>query len=122
MSSSSHNDRNYLAMLAIPVLLSMVLGFSSNLPANSSLSDRDEVESGLEDSNDAEGQDDSEQNQHKKLAIQNAVEANDYEAFLHATTDTPFGEIMTPDAFTMLVQQYRLQKQGYRPSTYPYLS
>ncbi len=124
------NEKNYLAMLSIPLLLSMTLGFSSDLYANTfSL---DEIESDEKETSLREASQGIEKNTlhnetqntrtrphaDKNRSIVHAVESNDYQAFLLATIDTPFADIMTPEAFTILVEKYHSEK-GFHPTPYP---
>ena len=126
MFHSSH-DKHYLALLAIPVLLSMTLGFTGGVYTDSSLRDTAQVESDIDDEDDFSMSEKSRQEgksyihshitsrddmtSKKRDLIQNAIEYSDYKAFLIATSHTPFAEIMDEDAFAVLVQRYIMQKQ-----------
>lgn len=123
-------------MLAIPVLLSIVLGFSGDFPLSTSSFGRDVADSQIEESDDSRGTEEFQQNgkdnlvtpreivqstgkTSKRLLLQKAIESNDYDAFLVATAGTSFGEVMTKDAFGVLVQEYTLRKNGYYTYVFP---
>ena len=129
---NASEDKHYLAMLAIPVLLSLMFGFSTNLSYDSLLTPRVGMDVGAEDvsagkhSHQRRGKRVHDQNAlvrterelDKKQLFQLAIETRNYAAFLEAASGTPFGEIMTETAFDILVQEYQLQKHGFRPSPY----
>lgn len=129
------DDKQYLAMLAIPVLLSIVFAIASDSTLNTSLITRDSDETRLEESDESLGGKSALTNNEDLLQRQNsianikdalnkrqllklAIESRDYEAFLLASVGTPFAEIMTESAFDVLVNEYQLQKSGYIKSTY----
>lgn len=104
------DDRNRLAMLAVPVILAMLLGFSGE-----SLMTEDYTHTNtrnvkqIEESRDA---------QSRKEQLRASVESKDYGQFLKAAENTPFADIMTKEVFNEIVEEYSIQKHGYRPSPY----
>lgn len=113
-----------MAMLVVPILLFGVLGVSYSAVYNRNLTERaDESDETRESENrDTEKQhmfsleqrgadvQNSESAQKTKHLIQQAVEDNNFEAFMQAVSDTPFGEVMTKEAFSILVEAHRLHK------------
>ncbi|MFM2381556.1 MAG: hypothetical protein RLZZ76_323 [Candidatus Parcubacteria bacterium] len=127
----SSADKNYLAMLAIPVLLSMVFGFSTT--ALYSDSEGDDARQRFEEVEDfAEANPTSPQNHNRTVAsgssdkknvlLRKAIESHDYSAFTQLIIHTPFEDVMTPDAFEVLVTEYRFKKDGYLVSPYVRIS
>lgn len=118
---------NHLAMLAIPVILSLVFGFAGevraeefqNTQAAEEIIQRDLEERGIEAAPDAMGRFERDKRTQKKR-LEQALIDGDFKKFLEAAKDTPFAEIMTKDAFEELVAQYKLRKEGYTPS--PFMS
>jgi len=103
-------DKNKLAMMAIPVVLSLFFGFSSSaksayLPQSMSVEKIYVAKTGSVRENRFLS------SSSKKQALQSAIENSDYEAFKIATKDTPFSDIMTPEAFELLVDQYQMYKK-----------
>lgn len=128
------NDKHYLAMLAIPVLLSMTIGFTGDVYANGSASNRDKVESEIEGADESDVLEESKYHKEslhqnkdsvigqsdkrdKRLEMQRAIETTNYDAFLAAVEGSPFAEIMTPESFSVLVQEYHHQK-GFSKGMY----
>lgn len=128
------NDKHYLAMLAIPVLLSMTIGFAGDAFASASSSDRDRVDSEIEGTDEPDVLEESKHRgeylrPHRHLGVsqsgerdkrhemQTAIETADYESFSTVIEGTPFAEIMTPESFSVLVQEYHHQK-GFSKSMY----
>lgn len=118
-------------MLVVPILLFGVLGVSY-----SSVYERDVSGEQRESSRETEGREDgvggkrSEAELHVKEEVQedaivgsepvnqtqqvirNAVENDDFEAFMKMAADTPFGDVMTEEAFDVLVKATQLHKEG----------
>jgi hypothetical protein len=130
------NDKHYLAMLAIPVLLSMTLGITGNPNSGTSLadSDRDRVESEIESADEPDVLEESKQyresprqngdltlgqsgGRDRGRELQTAIETANYESFVAAIEGTPFAEIMTPESFSVLVQEYHHQR-GFSKGMY----
>ena len=130
MFSNASEDKNHLAMLAIPVILSMIFGFAGQARANEMIRTRENsasVPSQILEEKDPErsrseereeGTDQEVRSGHDLL--EEAIAAGDLELFLAAAKDTPFAEIMTKDAFEELVAQYKMRKEGYMLS--PFIS
>ncbi len=127
------NDRQYLVMFTIPILLSMVFGFSNDALADSRSSEREGVESRIEESTKTPRQDKSSRRSEsahlesisgiqnvktlsKKQQMQYALESDNYEWFLKLVTDTPFVDIIDEGAFKTLVQEYTQQKVRHHQS------
>ena len=125
-------DKNYLAMLAVPVLVSMLLGSSGSMFADDTFFDRDQ-ESRTEETRDEKESaklrtvgderqildtagEVSDASLSRREQLQNAIDGEDFDAFVKAASDTPFSDIMTEEAFKVLVEQYRLRTLGYRPT------
>ena len=121
MFSKGSEDKNHLAMLAIPVILSMVLGFAGEVRAEDSPDRAEgtvvrETEAG-DDGHNGLFLEEGMEERARRRALEHAIAGGDYESFLLVANDTPFAEIMTKDAFDELVEQYTLQKIGFRPSS-----
>lgn len=134
MFSSNFEDKNHLAMLAVPVILSMLIGFSGDVRAAESFAERTS-ESTLRETNSTENDSTSrsineeadveliaDESQKRKQGLERAVVENDFAGFLAILIDTPFAEIMTEDAFQELVEQYKLYRDGYQLSTFLHLA
>ncbi len=121
------NDKHYLAMLAIPVLLSMTIGFAGDVFAGALSSDLDRVDSEIEGTDEPDVLHDSKQ--HRESARQNrdsaigqggerdkqqemrtAIETANYESFRTLIEGTPFADIMSQESFSVLVQEYHHRK------------
>lgn len=131
MLSRDSEDKNYLAMLAIPVILSMLIGFSGDARASEILEAGDS-ESRIEESSAQRSEKtnptsseystqevvvDDDVNRWRK-ELEKAVVNGDYEKFLILSDNTPFAEIMTQTAFNELIIQYKLHKSGHKISPY----
>ena len=112
-------DKNYLAMLAIPVILFAIVASSNDLMNEKNVSEDQDDDSSVFTTTEApeESTVEKKQSAYKKHLVRDAVEKNDYQAFLHGVEDTSFGEIMTEEAFAVLVERYKLHKSGYIVST-----
>lgn len=123
----SSEDKQYLAMLAIPVLLSIVFAMTGDSVLTNSVSNRDIDDAKLEESDKTKGKEGTQSEMlalnsramlDKKKLLTTALESRNYETFLLASVGTPFAEIMTQGAFEVLVDEYHLQKNGYQKSIY----
>lgn len=121
MSAGKNEDKSYLAMLAIPVILSMVLGFSGDARLDETFADRvgEEMQSREDGSEKREetflrGDAIDEKNtvEARRGMLAKAVALGDYEQFRATAKGTPFAEIMTESAFQELVAQYWSRKIG----------
>ncbi len=108
------DEKNHLAFLAIPVVLSILLGFSTDVLGKevSIPTMGEEVRYGED-----EEQDDSKEEYSKQHLLRHAVAVGDYALFLQLAKETSYGEIMTESAFQELVKRYRLQRSGYHPTS-----
>ncbi len=103
-------EKNYLAFLAIPVILSMLLSFATDvLGKEVSIPAMGEEVRYSED----EESNDSKKEYSRQRLLEHAVVMGNYALFLQLTKEMPFGDIMTESAFKELVERYRLQKGGY---------
>lgn len=123
------DDKNHLAMLAIPIILSVLLGFPGNLVADLPLFESDDIEDRSEESRESEEGERSDYIQvhesadsgsvsgvadksHNAELMRIAIENSNFLAFIDAAAGTPFADVMTEEVFEELVQAYKLQKQG----------
>ena len=113
------SDKNYLGMLAIPVILFAVIASSNDLIDEKNVSeDADGKSAALETLPPMQtGAVGKKQNSTKQRMLLQAVESGNYATFLGAVRDTPFIDVMTEEAFTVLVEHYNLHKKGYLPSS-----
>lgn len=118
-------DKNKLAMMAMPVLLTIFFGFIGSGTDTAIASDSERSQemrlietSGRTDDKDSAESKTSSAKKSKKQQLKSAIEANDYHDFLVAAKDTPFADVMTKEAFEFLVDEYNLRNQGYQPSPY----
>ena len=125
--SQEPEDKNYLAMLTIPVILSMIFGFSGEVRARELLEKQITTEIEMRDSDENKTSDIVSEHEETKTGqrtrqsdLEQALIDKDFEKFLLLTKETPFGEIMTQAAFDELVEQYHLRKSGYRVSPFNY--
>lgn len=124
MFSKGSEDKNHLAMLAIPVILSMVFGFSGEVRAEEYVRTQTVEENTMYETEDGQirttsktvGREERNRRSQKKRIEQTLID-NDYDTFLVEAKDTPFAEIMTKEAFEELVAQYTLRTSGYTPSS-----
>lgn len=120
--SYAPNDKQYLAMLAIPILLSIVFGYSSDVSADMRGRAPEEIALRIEESEKTWPRGGSsplnEEGRVKRKLIRSSLEARDYDSFLIAIKGTPFAEVMNKKAFEFLIEEYNLQKRGYRPTFY----
>lgn len=121
MFSNAREDKNHLAILAIPVILSIVFGFAGEARAGE-FADTETAETVTvreaeeKDAPHASGQKDSRGGVQKDLLEQTLITGN-YEQFLQVAKGTPFAEVMTREGFDELIAQYKLRKSGYTPSS-----
>ena len=121
-------DKNYLAMLAVPVILVAIMATVNDANATTMVSEeQDTVYTNTETATTKEKRRSSYtassttsalvlSEEKRQNQIRSAVEKGDYRLFLDTVRDTPFGEIMTQEAFEVLVEQYKLRKSGYQPT------
>ena len=125
-------DKNYLAMLAVPVILFAIMVSTNDFGIDSAQFDDHDIEvngknvdriekSGSRKSKIArtfsiQTSDTAKKQQSKQRDMKDAIEAVQYDAFLVAISGTPFSDIMTEEAFGVLVEQYQLHKKGYLPT------
>lgn len=114
-------------MLAIPVILSMLIGFSGEVSAaerpiseevGTERIEKEDREVGGYENRENIIQSEQAQEDKRKKKLQDAVSSGDYERFLVLTNDTPFAEIMTELAFNELPLQYQHEKAGFKISPY----
>lgn len=123
-----------LALLVVPVLLFGILGSSYALAYESDLTDeqkdaiieahelrqsgdfdsaRDVLQkAGVKDRFLGNGMGGNGIMHEKREAIRDAIEANDYDAYVEATKDTLFEQTMTKDMFATLVKAHELRQDG----------
>lgn len=123
-----HNqeDKQNVALLAIPIILSMVLGLPSDFDSFSYEKDEsryeerriqlnadtsDEVHPGASMSGQTQEVTTTNNRFENELAL--AIEANDFKSFTEVAAAAPFGELITPEAFAELVRQYNKQVKVY---------
>ncbi len=100
-------ENNHLAMLAVPIVLSMLInvsGFSMNGSAiRSNEQNAQSHKSASADNSTAE----KDSNSQRIAAMQTAVDSVDYTAFLNSMQNTPLADVMTETAFNEVVKRYQ---------------
>lgn len=118
------DDKNYIAMLAVPIILSWIFSFAGTAD-DRSITDRNRSEVlSAEEVRDTEVRRNVEYrgnsaveaslselvfslNSDARQKAVKAVEDNDFQAFIASVKGTIFSEIMTKDAFYVLVDTYK---------------
>jgi len=109
-------DKHHLAVMCIPIILSMVIGLSAgavtagNIKKSNQRQQRAELTSQthLQAAQPWEKNTSHQTTRSKHMArVAEAIEIADYRAFNVAAMGTPFRDIMTKEAFHELVSQYR---------------
>ncbi len=123
-----------LALLVVPVLLFGILGSSYALAYETDLTDEQKEavieahelrqagdfesarsileKAGVKDRVLGNGMGRNGVMHEKREAIREAVEANDYDAYVEATKDTLFAETVTKDMFSTIVKAHELREDG----------